>query len=69
MKKRPILTYHRMIEAFNFVAAKETYLTDPRFSEKTNKVGKNCQRKRLCVFSNLDLLLDKRSGLSPVSAT
>ncbi|XP_078352781.1 glutathione hydrolase 1 proenzyme-like [Oculina patagonica] len=40
MKDRPILTYHRMIEAFNFVAAKETYLTDPRFSDKTNEVVK-----------------------------
>lgn len=39
MKERPILTYHRMIEAFNFVAAKETHLTDPRFSDKTDEVG------------------------------
>lgn len=40
MKERPILTYHRMIEAFNFVAAKETYLADPRFSDKTDEVVK-----------------------------
>ncbi|KAJ7383857.1 hypothetical protein OS493_025733 [Desmophyllum pertusum] len=40
MKERPILTYHRMIEAFNFVAAKETYLTDPKFSDKTDQVVK-----------------------------
>ena len=39
MKERPLLTYHRMIEAFNFVAAKETYLADPRFSDKTDEVG------------------------------
>jgi len=39
MRERPILTYHRMIEAFNFVAAKETYLADPRFSDKTDEVG------------------------------
>ena len=38
IKERPELTYHRMIEAFNFAAAKETYLTDPRFSDKTNQV-------------------------------
>ena len=49
MKERPILTYHRMIEAFNFVAAKETYLADPRFSDKTDEVGNNFQvaRKRV----------------------
>ena len=39
MRERPILTYHRMIEAFNFVAAKETYLADPRFNDKTDEVG------------------------------
>ena len=42
MKKRPTLTYHRMIEAFNFVAARETYLTDPGYSDKGDEVsGKN----------------------------
>ena len=46
MKERPILTYHRMIEAFNFVAAKETYLADPRFSDKTDEVGNNFQVAR-----------------------
>ena len=38
IKERPELTYHRMIEAFNFAAAKETYLTDPLFSDKTDQV-------------------------------
>ena len=38
MKEHPILTYHRMIEAFNFVAAKETYLTDPDFDNQVNQV-------------------------------
>ena len=28
-----------MIEAFNFAAARLTYLTDPDFSNKTNLVG------------------------------
>lgn len=46
MKERPILTYHRMIEAFNFVAAKETYLADPRFSDKTDEVGKTFKAVR-----------------------
>ena len=39
IKERPTLTYHRMIEAFNFAAARLTYLTDPDFSNKTNLVG------------------------------
>lgn len=34
MKKHPVLTYHRMIEAFNFVAARETYLTDPGYNDE-----------------------------------
>ena len=34
MKKHPVLTYHRMIEAFNFVAARETFLTDPGYNDK-----------------------------------
>ena len=38
MKEHPILTYHRVIEAFNFVAAKQTYLTDPDFDIEVNQV-------------------------------
>ena len=30
-----------MIEAFNFVAARETYLTDPAFDDKGDEVSNN----------------------------
>jgi len=35
-----------MIEAFNFAAAKETFLTDPGFSSKVDQVKKH--RNLLC---------------------
>ncbi|KAL9951555.1 hypothetical protein ACROYT_G044239 [Oculina patagonica] len=40
MKEQPVLTYHRMIEAFNFVAAKQTFLTDPDVNDKVKQVVK-----------------------------
>ena len=46
MNERPVQTYHRMIEAFNFAAAKVTYLTDPAFSNKTNEVSR--QEMEVC---------------------
>lgn len=49
MKKRPILTYHRMIEAFNFAAAKVTFLTDPEFDSTVNKV-RNSNYRLIILF-------------------
>ena len=34
LKEKPFFTYHRMTEAFNFNAAKRTYLQDPDYSSK-----------------------------------
>ena len=48
MKKRPFLTYHRMIEAFNFAAARETYLTDPKFNSRVTEVTRLSFRADFC---------------------
>ena len=47
VKEKPILTYHRMIEAFNFDAAKRTYLQDPDYSSKVMQV----RLKNLTTFT------------------
>ena len=45
-----------MIEAFNFAAAKETYLTDPSFDNKVDQVPTSSFYSTACFLGHETLL-------------